>query len=57
VDNFSNSEETVLEGIEAITGKRIKNYAIDLSWQEATEQVFKEHRILKESFTLPPLNL
>jgi UDP-glucose 4-epimerase len=43
VDNFSNSEETVLEGIEAITGKRIKNYAIDLSWQEATEQVFKEH--------------
>lgn len=43
VDNFSNSDEKVLDGIEAITGKRVKNYAIDLSWQDATEQIFKEH--------------
>lgn len=43
VDNFCNSDEGVLEGIEAITGKKVKNYAIDLCWEDAIEQVFKEN--------------
>ncbi|MCB0587295.1 MAG: UDP-glucose 4-epimerase GalE [Phaeodactylibacter sp.] len=43
VDNLSNSSESVLDGIEAITGKRVKNYNIDLCWEEATHQVFEEH--------------
>ncbi len=43
VDNLSNSSEKVLDGIEAITGKRVKNYNIDLCWEEATQQVFEDH--------------
>jgi len=43
VDNLSNSDEKVLNGIEAITGKKVKNYSIDLCWPDATEQVFKEN--------------
>ncbi|MCB0611789.1 MAG: NAD-dependent epimerase/dehydratase family protein, partial [Phaeodactylibacter sp.] len=43
VDNLSNSSEAVLNGIEAITGKRVKNYNIDLCWEEATHQVFEDH--------------
>ncbi|MCG8326234.1 MAG: UDP-glucose 4-epimerase GalE [Chitinophagales bacterium] len=43
VDNFCNSSEEVLEGIETITGKKVKNYAIDLCWEDAIEQVFKEN--------------
>ena len=33
----------MLNGIEAITGKRVKNYNIDLCWEEATRQIFEEH--------------
>lgn len=47
VDNFCNSNEEVLKGIETITGKKVKNYAIDLCWEDATEQVFKENPDLK----------
>ena len=47
VDNLSNSSETVLDGIEAITGRRIKNYNIDLCWEDATHQVFEEHPDIK----------
>ena len=43
VDNLSNSSEAVLDGIEAITGKRVKNYNIDLCWEDATHQVFEDH--------------
>ncbi len=43
VDNLSNSSEDVLDGIAAITGKKVKNYAIDLCWEDATEQVFRDH--------------
>lgn len=43
VDNLSNSSESVLNGIEAITGKRVKNYNIDLCWEEATHQLFEDH--------------
>ena len=43
VDNLSNSSDEVLEGIYAITGKRVKNYHIDLRWLDATEKIFKDH--------------
>jgi UDP-glucose 4-epimerase len=43
VDNLCNSDEEVLEGIEAITGTKVKNYSIDLCWPDAVEQVFKEN--------------
>ena len=43
VDNLSNSSADVLDGIEAITGKRVKNYNIDLCWEEAVQQVFEEN--------------
>lgn len=42
-DNLSNSSESVLDAVEAITGKRVKNYAIDLCDMAATEQLFAEH--------------
>ena len=44
-DNFSNSSQKVLERIEAITGKKVKNYAVDVADKEALEIVFKENKI------------
>lgn len=43
IDNLSNSTESVLDRIENITGKRIKNYQIDLRDIEATREVFETH--------------
>jgi UDP-glucose 4-epimerase len=43
VDNFLNSTDACLAGIEQITGKTVKNYPIDLSDLEATRQIFREH--------------
>lgn len=43
IDDYSNSTPQALEGIKAITGKDVKNYAIDLKNLEATEKVFAEH--------------
>lgn len=43
IDNYSNSTPKALEGIKAITGKAVKNYAIDLKDLAATEQVFAAH--------------
>lgn len=43
IDNLSNSSEEVLEGIYRITGKRVKNYAVDLCDWDATQQVFSAH--------------
>lgn len=40
IDNLSNSTEKVLEGVEAITGKKIRNYAVNLVDLEATKAVF-----------------
>ena len=40
-DNNINSDPSVLEGIEAITGKKVKNYAIDLADLEATKEIFR----------------
>lgn len=39
-DNFHNARPTVFDGIEAITGVRVKNYAIDLADRAATMEMF-----------------
>ena len=42
-DNLSRATDKSLDGIEKITGKRIKNYNVDLTDKAATENIFKEH--------------
>jgi UDP-glucose 4-epimerase len=43
VDNLSRASDKSLKGIEKITGKRIKNYKVDLTDKAATENIFKEN--------------
>ncbi|MDX1943737.1 MAG: UDP-glucose 4-epimerase GalE [Saprospiraceae bacterium] len=43
VDNLHNSDESAIDGIEKISGKRIKNYVVDLCDLEATKQIFQEN--------------
>lgn len=43
IDNLSNADETSLEGVEKITGKKVFNYAVDLCDLEATKAVFEQH--------------
>jgi len=43
VDNLSRASADSLKGIEKITGKKIKNYPIDLVNKSATESIFKEN--------------
>lgn len=43
VDNLSRSSENSLAGIEKITGKKIKNYNIDLTNGQAAESIFIEN--------------
>ena len=43
VDNLSRSSENSLAGIEKITGKKVKNYNIDLTNAQATESIFTEN--------------
>ncbi len=43
-DNYYNSAPSVLKGIEKITGKQVKNYAINLCDLAATKQIFQEHK-------------
>ena len=43
IDNLANSTEDVLDGIFEITGKRVRNYAVDLCDREATRKVFSTH--------------
>ncbi|RMF26501.1 MAG: UDP-glucose 4-epimerase GalE, partial [Bacteroidetes bacterium] len=43
VDNLSNSDEGVLEGIAAITGRQVPNYRVDLCDLSATRKVFEEN--------------
>lgn len=43
VDNNSRSTPTLLEGIEKITGKKIKNYKVDLCNFDETHAVFQEN--------------
>lgn len=43
IDNYLNSTDACLSGIEQITGRKVKNYPIDLTDLEATRQVFTEN--------------
>lgn len=43
VDNLSRASDKSIEGIERITGKKIKNYPIDLTNKAATETIFIEN--------------
>ncbi|MCF8407060.1 MAG: SDR family NAD(P)-dependent oxidoreductase, partial [Chitinophagaceae bacterium] len=43
-DNLSRSSAECLKGIEKITGKKIKNYEIDLTDKKAAEQIFIQHK-------------
>ena len=43
-DNLSRSSANSLKGIEKITGKKIKNYEIDLTDKKAAEQIFIQHK-------------
>jgi UDP-glucose 4-epimerase len=44
VDNFSNSTPKTFDRIETISGKRIKNYEIDLCDKDAAESIFKSEK-------------
>jgi len=41
IDNFINSDPSILKGIQQITGKRVKNYEIDCNDKEAMSKVFE----------------
>jgi UDP-glucose 4-epimerase len=43
VDNLSRASDQSLVGIEKITGKKIKNYTVDLTDKVATENIFLEN--------------
>ncbi|MBM3967157.1 MAG: UDP-glucose 4-epimerase GalE, partial [Planctomycetes bacterium] len=43
-DNFSRSDARMLNGIEAITGKKVTNYAIDLCSLPDTRTLFEENK-------------
>lgn len=45
VDNLSNSDKTVLNGLEKITGQLFKFYEVDCNDNRAMESVFKENPI------------
>ena len=42
-DNNSRSKETILEGVEKITGKRVKNYKVDLCIYDDVYAIFQEN--------------
>ncbi|MEM9258669.1 MAG: SDR family NAD(P)-dependent oxidoreductase, partial [Bacteroidota bacterium] len=44
VDNYHNSREEALDGIAAITGVRVKNYAINLADATATREFFEKEQ-------------
>lgn len=44
IDNFSNSTNDTFHRIEKITGKKIKNYTIDLKDKQATRNFFLENK-------------
>src|SRR5882672_8343231 len=43
VDNNSRSRADILEGVEAITGKKVKNYKVDLCNFDDTFAIFQEN--------------
>ncbi len=44
VDNFSNSNAEVFDGILEITGKMVRNYPVDLTNLSATEKIFEANQ-------------
>lgn len=44
IDNLSNSNEDVLDGIYSITGCKVKNHQIDLAERAPTLEFFKQHQ-------------
>ena len=42
IDNFSNSSELTFDRIKAVTGKKIKNYSIDICNQEKLFEIFEK---------------
>src|SRR5512137_1331036 len=44
IDDNSRSSESILAGVEKITGRRVKNYRLDLRNAPLTEAVFAENR-------------
>ncbi|MEI7899360.1 MAG: UDP-glucose 4-epimerase [bacterium] len=44
IDDNSRSSESILDGVERITGKRVKNYRVDLRNAALTKAVFSENR-------------
>jgi UDP-glucose 4-epimerase len=44
IDDNSRSSESILDGVERITGKRVRNYRVDLRDSPLTDAVFTEHR-------------
>ncbi|MDJ1482334.1 UDP-glucose 4-epimerase GalE [Cytophagaceae bacterium YF14B1] len=47
VDNFSNSEKSVLKGIEAIIGKAPKIYAVDCNDKLQMEEIFQQEKSIQ----------
>lgn len=45
-DDFSNSNAAVIQAIEAITGKTVKTYAVDLTNKEEVRRIFTENDIV-----------
>ena len=43
VDNNSRSSARILEGVEKITGKKVKNYKVDLCNYDDTFAIFQEN--------------
>lgn len=43
VDNLLNASEDALQGVEAITGRRVVNHRIDLADREPTLELFRQH--------------
>jgi UDP-glucose 4-epimerase len=46
IDNLSNSDASVLDGIHQITGKKVKNYPVDLTDKTELLKVFEEEKAI-----------
>src|SRR5215831_2244394 len=47
VDNNSRSDPRILEGVEKITGKKVKNYKVDLCDFDDTFAIFQENEDIR----------
>ena len=56
VDNNSRSNPRILEGVEKITGKKIKNYKVIFAILMIALLSSRKMRILPALFILPPIN-